>query len=167
LLAFDLIQYIVPTTKVQARLRGDEMLAYFRDEGVKVSTSLDGPAFLQNKNRPRLGNDSYERAIDGIDRARRILGYENVAALMTTTAASLDHVTEIINEYVRRDFHTIFLRPISPYGFAVKTKNQTGYEMERRVSDARRNARLDFSPRQCASRQSPQPVHERGGSKDV
>lgn len=28
----------------------DEMLMYFRDEGVKVSTSLDGPAFLHNKN---------------------------------------------------------------------------------------------------------------------
>ena len=50
---------------------------------------------------------------------------------MTTTSSSLDHVTEIIDEYVRRDFHTIFLRPISPYGFAVKTKRHTGYEIER------------------------------------
>lgn len=146
LLAFDTIQYIVPEAKERARLRGkdldivvttnlalatDEMLAYFRDEGVKVSTSLDGPAFLHNKNRPRPGNDSYERAIDGIERARAILGHDNVAALMTTTAASLDHVEEIIDEYVRREFHTIFLRPISPYGFAVKTASRTGYEMER------------------------------------
>jgi His-Xaa-Ser system radical SAM maturase HxsB len=146
LLAFDLIQYIIPRAKEQAKSRGksmemvvttnlacatDEMLMYFRDEGVKVSTSLDGPAFLHNKNRPRPGGDSYERAIDGIERGRAILGNENIAALMTTTAASLDHVTEIIDEYVRRDFHTIFLRPISPYGFAVKTKNRTGYEMKR------------------------------------
>ena len=50
---------------------------------------------------------------------------------MTTTSASLDYVTEIIDEYVRQDFHTIFLRPISPYGFALKTKHQTGYEMEK------------------------------------
>ena len=145
LLAFDNIQYIVLKAKAQAALRGkrldivvttnlacatDEMLLFFRDEGVKVSTSLDGPSFLHNKNRPRPGNDSYERAIDGIERGRRILGYENVAALMTTTSASLDYVTEIIDEYVRREFHTIFLRPISPYGFAVKTKHRTGYEME-------------------------------------
>jgi His-Xaa-Ser system radical SAM maturase HxsB len=146
LLAFDTIQYIVPKAKEQARIREkhldlvvttnlalatDEMLAYFREEGVKVSTSLDGPAFLHNKNRPRPGNDSYERAIDGIERARAILGRDNVAALMTTSAASLDHVEEIIDEYVRREFHTIFLRPISPYGFALKTANRTGYEMER------------------------------------
>jgi His-Xaa-Ser system radical SAM maturase HxsB len=146
LLAFDMIQYIVSEAKSKSKVRNksvdlvvttnlalatDEMLEYFRDEGVKVSTSLDGPAFLHNRNRPRPGNDSYERAIDGIERARAIVGYNNVAALMTTTSSSLDHVTEIIDEYVRRDFHTIFLRPISPYGFALKTKQHTGYEMER------------------------------------
>ena len=146
LLAFNLIQYIVSKAKEQARVRGkglnivvttnlacatDEVLLYLRDEGVRISTSLDGPAFLHNRNRPRPGNDSYERAINGIERSRAILGYENVAALMTTTAASLDHVTDIIDEYVKRDFHTIFLRPISPYGFAVKTKQRTGYEMAR------------------------------------
>jgi His-Xaa-Ser system radical SAM maturase HxsB len=146
LLAFDMIQYIVPRAKEQAKIRGkeldivvttnlacatNEMLSYLRDEGMRVSTSLDGPAFLHNKNRPRPGNDSYERAIDGIERARAIVGFNNVAALMTTTAASLEHVEEIIDEYVRREFHTIFLRPISPYGFAIKTKTKTGYEMER------------------------------------
>lgn len=146
LLAFDVIQYIVRKAKYEAHARGktidmvvttnlacatDDMLRYFRDEGVKVSTSLDGPAFLHNRNRPRPGGDSYERAIDGIERARRIVGFENVAALMTTTSASLDHVQEIIDEYVRQRFHTIFLRPISLYGFAVKSQKRTGYEMER------------------------------------
>ena len=146
LLAFDLIQYIVPQAKQQAGLRGkgldivvttnlalatDEMLRYFREEGVKVSTSLDGPEFLHNQNRPRPGNDSYQRAIDGIQRGRDILGFENVAALMTTTSASLSYPREIIDEYVRWNFHTIFLRPISPYGFAIKTRRRTGYEMPR------------------------------------
>lgn len=146
LLAFEIIQYIVPRAKNAASAKGknlsivvtsnlacvtDEILAYFRDEGIKVSTSLDGPAPLHNKNRPRPGNNSYEKAIEGIERSRAVLGYQNVAALMTTTAASLDCVTEIVDEYVRRDFHSIFLRPISPYGFAVKTKQSTGYEMER------------------------------------
>lgn len=146
LLAFDVIQYITPRAKELAiqhektldivvttnlALATDEMLGYLATEGVKISTSLDGPAFLHDKNRPRPGNDSYEKAVDGIDRARRIVGYDNVAALMTTTSASLEHVEEIIDEYVRRDFHTIFLRPISPYGFAVKSKSRTGYEMEK------------------------------------
>ena len=146
LLAFELIQYIIARAKTVAREREknldivvcsnlshitDDVLKYFRDECVKVSTSLDGPAFLHNKNRPRPGNDSYAKAIEGIERCRAVLGMESVAALMTTTAASLDYPTEIIDEYVQREFHSIFLRPISPYGFAVKTRHHTGYEMER------------------------------------
>jgi His-Xaa-Ser system radical SAM maturase HxsB len=146
LLAFDVIQYIIPRAKKRAFERGknldivvctnlacvtDDILKYFRDEGVKVSTSLDGPAFLHNKNRPRPGHNSYEKAIEGIERSRAILGMESVAALMTTTAASLDYAVEIVDEYVRREFHSIFLRPISPYGFAVKTRHRTGYEMGR------------------------------------
>jgi His-Xaa-Ser system radical SAM maturase HxsB len=146
LLAFDVIQYIIPRAKKLASEKGkeldivvctnlacvtDDILKYFRDEGVKVSTSLDGPAFLHNKNRPRPGHNSYEKAIEGIERSRAILGMESVAALMTTTAASLDYAAEIVDEYVRREFHSIFLRPISPYGFAVKTRHRTGYEMGR------------------------------------
>ena len=146
LLAFDLIQYIIPRAKTLALQRSknldivvctnlacvtDDILMYFRDEGVKVSTSLDGPAFLHNKNRPRPGHNSYEKAIEGIERSRAILGMESVAALMTTTAASLDYAVEIVDEYVRREFHSIFLRPISPYGFALKTRHRTGYEMGR------------------------------------
>jgi His-Xaa-Ser system radical SAM maturase HxsB len=146
LLAFDRIKYIVARAKAKAAVHDkkmdivvttnlacvdDEMLIFFRDEEVRVSTSLDGPEFLHNKNRPRPGQDSYERAIAGIQRSREVLGYENVAALMTTTSASLDYVEEIIDEYVRRGFHSIFLRPLSPYGFAVKSKSKTGYETER------------------------------------
>lgn len=146
LVAFDLIQYLISRAKALAHERGknldlvvctnlsrvtDDILLYFRDEGVKVSTSLDGPAFLHNRNRPRPGGDSYEKAVEGIERSRMILGKENVAALMTTTAASLDYPVEIVDEYVRRDFHSIFLRPISPYGFAVKSRHRTGYEMDR------------------------------------
>lgn len=146
LLAFDLIKYMVLKARAEAPLLNkeltvvvtsnlavltDEMLEFFSEHSVKLSTSLDGHANLHNQNRPRPGGDSYERAIDGINRARKVLGVENVSALMTTTAASLDHVEEIIDEYVRQGFHSIFLRPLSPYGFALKTRRRTGYEMNR------------------------------------
>jgi His-Xaa-Ser system radical SAM maturase HxsB len=142
LLAFDVIRHIVPLAKKQAESfrkdldivvttnlanATDDMLLYLRDENIKVSTSLDGPAFIHNANRPRPGNNSYELTIKNIERARKIIGASRVAALMTTTQLSLDHPTEIIDEYVRQGFHSIFLRPLSPYGFAVKTKRKTGY----------------------------------------
>ena len=47
---------------------------------------------------------------------------------MTTTEASLDRVEEIVDEYLRLDLDGIFLRPLSPYGFAVKTKAIRKYD---------------------------------------
>ena len=146
LLNFELIRFIVPRAKELAAKHGrgldivvatnlavvtDEMLRYCRDEGIYISTSLDGPAFIHNANRPRPGGNSYELAVQNIKRARDIVGRRYVAALMTTTRLSLDYPIEIIDEYVRLGFHSIFLRPISPYGFAVRTKAKTGYETDR------------------------------------
>jgi len=109
----------------------DEHLEFARKHDILISTSLDGPAELHNRNRPREGRDSYERATDGIRRARAALGFHRVGALMTTTAASLGRTKDIIDEYVRMDFGGIFLRPLSPYGFAIKTKFYQSYDQRR------------------------------------
>lgn len=145
LLAFDVIKHAVSIARPRAAQKNkyldivitsnlayltDGILDYCKREKIKLSTSLDGPAFIHNANRPRPGNNSYQMAIDGIKLARKALGTEQVAALMTTTQLSLQHPREIIDEYVRQSFHSIFLRPISPYGFAVRTRRRTGYEMD-------------------------------------
>ena len=49
---------------------------------------------------------------------------------MTTTKASLGRVREIIDEYVALQFNSIFLRPISPYGFAMRTRQFDAYDVE-------------------------------------
>jgi His-Xaa-Ser system radical SAM maturase HxsB len=105
----------------------DEVLAFCRDNGVLLSTSLDGPADLHNRNRPRTGGNSHELAVAGIRRAQAVLGRSRVSALMTTTEASLDRVEEIVDEYLRLDLGGIFLRSLSPYGFAIKTKQFARY----------------------------------------
>jgi hypothetical protein len=46
---------------------------------------------------------------------------------MTTTEASLGRVEEIVDEYLRLDLDGIFLRPLSPYGFAIKTRQFARY----------------------------------------
>ncbi len=109
----------------------DRAIAFARDHGILMSTSLDGPADLHNRNRPRPGANSHEKAIEGIHRVRRELGRDRVGALMTTTAASLGRVREIIDEYVAQGFGGIFLRPLSPYGFAIKTKSYQSYSQTR------------------------------------
>ena len=99
-----------------------EILEFCLKYQIIISTSLDGPQDLHNSNRPRPGSNSYERTIAGITLAREFLGFDQVSALMTTTKGSFGRVREIIDEYVKQGFQSIFLRPLSPYGFAVKTR---------------------------------------------
>jgi His-Xaa-Ser system radical SAM maturase HxsB len=120
------VEFVVTTNLA---LLDDEMLGFFREHNVFLSTSLDGPAELHNANRPRPGNDSHARTIANLRRAREVLGHDRVAALMTTTRLSLHSPEAIVDEYVRHGFDSIFLRPISPYGFALRTVRTTGYSM--------------------------------------
>jgi uncharacterized protein len=112
-------------------LLDDEVLAFCKANDVLLSTSLDGPADLHNKNRPRPGGNSHELATRGIRRAQEVLGRDRVGALMTTTEGSLDRVEDIVEEYLRLDLDGIFLRPLSPYGFAIKTKAFRKYDAKR------------------------------------
>lgn len=107
----------------------DEMLGFCRDHGIQLSTSLDGPAFIHDANRPNPTRDAHARTVAAIGRARAIVGTENVSALTTLTQLSLKHPEAVVDEYVRLGFRSIFLRPLSPYGFALRTMRRTGYEM--------------------------------------
>lgn len=118
------LQFVVASTLHDLT---DEQLGFFREHEFRLSTSLDGPEWLHNANRPRPERDSYRRTIEGIERARRALGEDSVSALTTLTHRSLTAPTEIVDEYRKFGFHSIFLRPLSPYGFALKTKAKTGY----------------------------------------
>jgi His-Xaa-Ser system radical SAM maturase HxsB len=145
LLNFPLIQFIVEYVEDRNREFGkridkviatnlsrvtQEILEYCRDHQIDLSTSLDGPEWLHNANRPKAGNDSYATVVRNMEWARSVLGKEHVAALMTTSKLSLQHPREIIDEYVARGCQSIFLRAINPYGFAVKTRRSTGYLTE-------------------------------------
>ena len=112
------IQFVIATNL--SRL-DDEVLAFCRQHHVHLSTSLDGPADLHDAQRPARRGSSHARTVEGIARAREALGHDRVSALMTTTPASLDRVDDIVDEYVRLGFASIFLRSLSPYGFAAKS----------------------------------------------
>jgi His-Xaa-Ser system radical SAM maturase HxsB len=112
----------------------DDILSFCKQHEILLSTSLDGPAFIHNANRFKPGRPSYELVIEGIAKAREALGHDRVSALMTTTALSLKHPTEIINAYVANGFHSIFLRPISPYGFALKNPRKNTYQIHEFLS---------------------------------
>jgi His-Xaa-Ser system radical SAM maturase HxsB len=142
LLRFDLVQRAVMRIQKRNTLEGrrlrfvvastlhqltTEMCQFLKEHGVYLSTSLDGPRELHNRNRPKPGRDSYELTIAGIQLARSIMGSDSVSALMTTTKASLSHPESIVDEYARLGLQEIFLRPLSSYGFAKRNQALLGY----------------------------------------
>ena len=118
------VRFVVATT---LHLMTDEMLRFCRDMDVVLSTSLDGPAHVHNANRPNPTRDSFERTVRGLERARAVCGDDRVAALATVTRHSLPFAREIVDTYLELGFASIALRPISPFGFAVKTGRKLGY----------------------------------------
>jgi len=145
LLNFELIRWVV--TEVESRNQterrqidfviatnlsplSEEILQFCAEHHIHLSTSVDGPAFIHNANRPRPGGNSYEMTVQNLERARKVVGHDGVSALMTTTPLSLRHPRAIVDEYVRLGFDSIFLRSISPYGFAVRGRQELTYQTE-------------------------------------
>ncbi len=118
------LQFVIATNLA---LITKQHLEFCKAHDVLISTSLDGPEWLHNQNRPRPGGNSYQKTIEGIQLSRTFLGPDRVGALMTTTQACLNYPVQIIDEYIAQGFREIFLRPISPYGFALKTKSFKSY----------------------------------------
>lgn len=97
----------------------DGFLEYAKQHKISISTSLDGPKDLHDANRPtRSGASSYDKFVSQLEKARAVLGFDQVAALMTASRASLPRITEIIDEYVKLGFPGIFFRSLNPYGEA-------------------------------------------------
>ncbi len=145
LLNFELIKYVVLQAKARNKTLGrdiqfviattlslltDEILDFCREHKIMLSSSLDGPEDLHNQNRPRPGRNSHQKFEEGLIKARLALGYDQISALMTTTENSLTRGHEIVDEYLRLGFQGIFLRALSPYGFAIKTKKYMAYDVE-------------------------------------
>lgn len=103
----------------------DDILNICFNYKVLISTSLDGFEALHNHNRGK--SDSYSHVVAGINKARTVLGFDRISALMTASEESLKYPEEIINAYLENGFHSIFLRPLNPYGLATKYANWSEY----------------------------------------
>jgi len=121
------IRYVLTTTLQRLT---DDMLAFCRDYSIELSTSLDGPEDVHNANRPNPSRNSFRQTLEAIDRARRICGPGSVEALATITRHSLPHATRIIDTYAALGFRSIALRPVSPFGLAVRGRSPVGCTVE-------------------------------------
>lgn len=116
------LTYVLCTNSINLT---DEVLGICTQYNVLISTSLDGPSFLHNTNRGK--QDSYEKVVKGIAKAREVLGADRVSALMTASELSLNYPTEIVDEYHKLGFTSIFLRALNPYGKATDNADWEAY----------------------------------------
>lgn len=118
------IRFVIASTLHQLT---PSICEFCKKHDIYLSTSVDGPAWLHNRNRPTNDRNAYERTVDGIKLAREVIGPDSVSALMTTTKLSLLYAHDIVDEYVRLGLAEIFLRPLSSYGFAKRNQARLGY----------------------------------------
>lgn len=148
LLNFEVVRFIVKEAKKLNRkkrknlsfvictnltLLDEHVLFFLKKEGISISTSLDGPKLIHNHHRiMRSGESSYDYFLKKLSLARTVLGGENISALMTTTKTNLSNLKSVIDEYVRLNFKSIFIRPLNPYGNAVldSQKQSLDYPIE-------------------------------------
>lgn len=116
------VRYVLCTNCVDVN---DDLLLLCKEFNVLISTSLDGPEWLHNRNRGKA--DSYQKVVAGIKKAREVLGNSAVSALQTTSVMALDYPIEIVDEYVRMGFHDMFLRALNPYGLAANNDDWSHY----------------------------------------
>lgn len=127
------LDFVVCTNLVKV---GEEHLRFFKDHGISISTSLDGPKDLHDKSRVlRSGDGTYDAVRENMYKAFDTLLRGNVNALMTTTVDNIDHLREVIDEYVKLGLNGVFIRSLNPYGLAVTNVEDLGYPVERFVEN--------------------------------
>lgn len=139
---FDIIKYIIEYTDERRDTKNvtynvvsnltmltKEMITFFAQHNVSLSTSLDGDEEVHNYNRPLAGGCSaYSIVVDQIQKLRESNIY--VGAIQTTTKKSLLNFKQIIDAYVKTGMDRIFIRPLTPLGYAADRWNDVGYTEE-------------------------------------
>ena len=141
LMNFETIKYIVEYSKSISNgkfieynlvsnltLLTDEMIEFFIENEVSICTSIDGNRELQNINRPYKNADSYKETVNKIKKLKE--KQIKVNAIETTTKHSLDKYKEIVDEYIKLELESIFIRPLTRLGKADNNWKNIGYEAE-------------------------------------
>lgn len=122
------LQYALVTNMT---LMDNDILKYLMENQVGISTSLDGPKEVHNKNRKYLNStNTYEDVVYWIDVIRKQHGYPKVGALPVVTKYSLPYAREIVDEYLSHGLKTLRLKYMTEVGHAQQLWRKIGYTPE-------------------------------------
>ena len=121
-------KHIEYTVVSNLSLLTDEIIKFMIKYKFSISTSLDGPKYVNDTNRIFDGGSSYTQVLRGLQKINENNYY--VGAIQTTTRYSLPYAKEIVREYFDLGMKGIFLRPLTPLGFAKDKWKEIGYTPE-------------------------------------
>lgn len=142
LINFETIRYIVKYSQenkndknikyslvTNTLLLTDEMIRFFSEYEISVSTSLDGDRWIHNTNRPmRTGAGTFDIVSSHIKRLQE--AGIHIGAIQTTTKESLKNPEAIVRTYCDLDLKYLFIRPLTPLGYAKEHWDEIGYRSE-------------------------------------
>ena len=111
------------------------LLRWLIEQDVHISTSLDGNRIVHEYNRPlAIKESSYDTWHKGIGIYKELCkecGKEPIiSAIQTTTRKSLSYPEEIVEEYISNGINKLYIRPLTPLGYAHENWNMIGYTTE-------------------------------------
>lgn len=143
---FEVLKYIVEYTNERNKeygknicyslvsnltLLNDDIAHFLINNGVGISTSIDGHEELHNINRNLINHNSFKETTDSIKHIRKIAHNDNmVQAIQTTSKFSIKYPKEIVDTYISLGMNSVFLRPLTPMGYAAKYWPKIGYTEE-------------------------------------
>jgi len=152
LVNFDTVKYIIDYAKKANRegkkvsfslvtnleLMNDSILTYLTDNKVNVSTSLDGPRQLHDRNRVSLRNkSSYDATVKWIHKSRsskQDVNFPSIGALATITKHSFAFSKAIVDEYIALGLRDIHLRPVTPFALTKSMWGKIGFNAEQFIN---------------------------------
>lgn len=123
------VEFIIATS---ASLIDDKIINWAKNYPVSLSVSLDGTKSIHDRNRKHPRNSSHDLFQHGVSLIKKQLGDDKFSTVTTLTRAGIADPQDIIDAHIDVGSKDIFLRPLSPYGFATKRydDNYTVQEFE-------------------------------------
>jgi len=119
------VEFVVATS---LSLLDETILSWAKNRNVYFSTSLDGDSLVHNENRILPGENSFQKVKQAVRQIQDELGSDRVATVTTVTRALLNRPEALIEAHLEMGLYDLFVRPISPYGFA-NTKVTSTYSV--------------------------------------
>ncbi len=153
LVNWPIVKYVIEEARKRSKTNGKELeirlisnfslmtkerYSFLLKNKVSLCASLDGHKKLHNKNRPMVGGgDSHQYVAKWIKIFNKDYpklkkkGYIwKMSSIVVVSRYSLPYYKEIVDEYIKLGFSSLFFRPLNPFGFSKNIWQEINYSSD-------------------------------------